>query len=93
MTLALRCILLVALAVALAACGTRSGSLAVRGLAPLHVNDAGESTPVQVRVFQLKKADRFQAASVEALWRDHRAVLGDADAELFLQQFYRTQQA
>lgn len=81
MTLALRQIMPFCLAgiiaLTLTACGSRSGSLSVRGLAPLHVNEAGESTPVQVRVFQLKKADRFQAASVEALWRDHRSVLGD----------------
>ena len=57
-------------------CG-RSGSVALRGVKPLHVNEAGESTPVTVRIYLLKRSERFAAATVEQIWTDAEGVLGD----------------
>ncbi|MDA3960408.1 MAG: type VI secretion system lipoprotein TssJ [Planctomycetota bacterium] len=56
---------------------SRSATVQVRGLAPLHVNDANESTPVNLRLYQLKRSDAFTAASVEDLWTKDREVLGE----------------
>jgi len=55
----------------------RTGSVQVRGVTPLHVNKAGESTPVNVRIYQLKRGDRFTAASFDSLWTDDRTTLGE----------------
>jgi len=50
----------------------------VRGVAPLNVNEQGESTPVGIRLFQLKDDARFKAATFEALWTDDvQALKGD----------------
>lgn len=69
---AIACLLLV-----LATGCSRSATVQMRGVAPLHVNDAGESTPVKVRIYQLTRGDRFAAATVEQLWTDAAATLGD----------------
>jgi type VI secretion system protein VasD len=55
---------------------TRSTTLQMRGVAPLNVNDAGESTPVDVRIFQLKDDGAFRRATFEKLWTDDKTVLG-----------------
>jgi type VI secretion system VasD/TssJ family lipoprotein len=55
----------------------RSAQVPLRGVKPLHVNEAGESTPVNVRIYQLKRSERFAAASVEEVWTDAAKVLGD----------------
>src|SRR3954463_10442884 len=66
-------LLLAGLAIALSGCGVLTAH--VRGLAPLNPNDYGESTPVDVRFYQLRRAERFRAASVEQLWTAADAAL------------------
>jgi type VI secretion system VasD/TssJ family lipoprotein len=51
----------------LAACGGPS-YVRVRGVSPLNVNDSNESTPVDVRLYQLKDDGRFTRARVEELF-------------------------
>jgi type VI secretion system VasD/TssJ family lipoprotein len=48
----------------------------VRGLVPLNLNDTGESTPVDVRFYQLKDAAAFKRATFEKLWTEDEKVLG-----------------
>ena len=55
---------------------SRSATLQVRGLAPLNLNDAGESTPVDVRIYQLKDDGAFKRATFEKLWTEDEKVLG-----------------
>lgn len=49
----------------------------VRGLRPLNLNDAGESTPVNVRFYQLADNRKFQEAAFEDLWVKDEEVLGE----------------
>ena len=49
----------------------------VRGIAPLNVNDTNESTPVDVRFYQLAATERFEKAPFEALWLDAAKELDD----------------
>ena len=67
---------LVASALLLTGCGgpDRVG-LQVQGLEPLNVNEQHESTPVDVRFYQLRSDARFRAATVEQLWTDDKNVL------------------
>ena len=56
-----------ALAASLAACGG-SDYVRVRGVSPLNVDGSNASTPVDIRVYQLKDDGRFTRARVEDLW-------------------------
>ncbi|MBA3709447.1 MAG: type VI secretion system lipoprotein TssJ [Planctomycetes bacterium] len=60
----------------LAGAGAGCGSISVyaRGVSPLNVNDHEESTPVDVRFYQLRRDARFRTASFDQLW------LSDSDA-------------
>lgn len=49
----------------------------VRGIAPLNVNDTNESTPVDVRFYQLGATARFEKAPFDALWMDAAKELDD----------------
>lgn len=49
----------------------------VRGITPLNVNDTNESTPVDVRFYQLAATARFEKAPFEALWLDAAKELED----------------
>ncbi|MBI4565367.1 MAG: type VI secretion system lipoprotein TssJ [Planctomycetes bacterium] len=60
----------------LAGCGGPK-ALLVRGMDPLNVNERGESTPVQVRIYFLKGQQRFVSAPYEDLWVKDKEVLGD----------------
>jgi type VI secretion system VasD/TssJ family lipoprotein len=62
------------LAVLLAGCSARTAQ--IRGIAPLNQNDAGESTPVDVRFYSLRGDQQFQRAAFESLWVDASKVLG-----------------
>jgi type VI secretion system protein VasD len=53
-----------------------TATLQVRGVAPLNLNDAGESTPVDVRIYQLKDDAAFKRATFEKLWTEDEKVLG-----------------
>ena len=55
---------------------TDSATLQMRGVAPLNLNDAGESTPVDVRIYQLKNDAAFKRATFETLWTEDKKVLG-----------------
>lgn len=72
-------VVLAATALVLTGCGgpDRVG-LQVQGLEPLNVNEQHESTPVDVRFYQLRSDARFRAATVEQLWTDDKKVL-DSD--------------
>ena len=66
-----------ALAAFLAACGG-PGYVRVRGVASLNVDDSNASTPVDIRVYQLKDDGRFTRARVEDLWtKDKEVLAGD----------------
>jgi type VI secretion system VasD/TssJ family lipoprotein len=60
----------------LAACGGPAG-LYVRGVKPMNENDRQESTPVDIRIFQLRDEARFTNATVDDLWTKAREVLGE----------------
>jgi type VI secretion system protein VasD len=66
---------LLAMVVLFAGC-SRSATIQVRGLAPLNLNDTGESTPVDVRIYQLKDDAAFKRATFEKLWTEDEKVLG-----------------
>ncbi len=55
---------------------SRTATLQLRGLAPLNLNDTGESTPVDVRIYQLKDDASFRRATFEKLWTEDEKVLG-----------------
>ena len=59
----------------LAGC-SQTATMQVRGLVPLNLNDTGESTPVDVRFYQLKDATAFKRATFEKLWTEDEKVLG-----------------
>ena len=56
--------LLILLVGCLVGCSS-SATLQMRGVAPLNLNDAGESTPVDVRIYQLKNDAAFKRATFE----------------------------
>lgn len=70
------CASFLALIVLLVGC-SRTATLQVRGVAPLNLNDAGESTPVDVRIYQLKDDGAFKRATFEKLWTEDEKVLGE----------------
>ena len=51
--------------------------LRVRGVAPLNLNEANESVPVDVRIYQLKDDARFARAKAEDLWVKPKEVLAE----------------
>ena len=67
-------LILVVAGVLLAGCG--SASARVRGVAPLNLNDNNESTPVDVRFFQLADDGAFRRVTFDALWVDAGKALG-----------------
>lgn len=69
------CAPFLALLILLVGC-SRSATLQMRGVAPLNLNDAGESTPVDVRIYQLKNDAAFKRATFETLWTEDKKVLG-----------------
>jgi len=60
----------------LAACGGPS-SLYYRGVKPMNENERKESNSVDVRIYQLKDDARFNQATIEKLWTDDKAALGE----------------
>ena len=71
-----RCSLIgAALALSLAGCGGPS-PLNVRAVAPVNLNEQGESLPVRLRIYELKDRSQFLAASFNDLWLDDRKALG-----------------
>jgi len=73
----IRALVVIACLAFLAVGCSRSAAVKVRGVAPLHVNDAGESTPVKLRIYQLKRGDKFAAATVDEVWTNAAGALGD----------------
>lgn len=55
-------------------CGARVAQ--VRGVAPLNRNPLGESTPVDVRFYALRRDQAFAAAGFAQLWTDPARSLG-----------------
>jgi len=60
----------------LSGCGSTL-TLQMRGIAPLNLTDADESTPVDARIYQLKNDARFRNAVVDQLWTKDKATLGE----------------
>src|ERR1043165_214565 len=60
----------------LAACGGPS-SLYYRGVKPMNENERKESNSVDIRIYQLKDDARFNQATIDKLWGDDKAALGD----------------
>jgi len=60
----------------LAACGGPV-KLQVRGIKPLNENDRKESTPVDVRLYQLKDNARFDRATIVDLWTKDKETLAE----------------
>jgi type VI secretion system VasD/TssJ family lipoprotein len=56
--------------------GCSSATLQVRGVAPLNLNEAAESTPVDVRFYQLRDDAALKRAPFEKLWTEDEKVLG-----------------
>ena len=69
-------VVLCAAMAALVACGGPS-KIYVKGVKPLNENERKESTPVDVRLYQLKDDSRFNQAAIDKLWTDDKTVLGD----------------
>ncbi len=69
----------IAIAATLALLGACGGpkSVYVKGLKPLNENDRKESTPVDLRIYQLKDDARFKQAPVENLWVKPKEALGE----------------
>ncbi len=65
----------VGLALSLVGCGGPS-PLNVRAVAPVNLNEQGESLPVRLRIYELKDRSSFLAASFNDLWLDDRKALG-----------------
>ena len=59
----------------LAACGGPT-SIYVKGVKPLNENEQKESTPVDIRIYQLKDDARFKQAPIENLWTKGKEALG-----------------
>jgi type VI secretion system VasD/TssJ family lipoprotein len=64
------------LTIFLAACGGPLG-IYTRGVKPMNENERQESTPVDLRIYQLRDDARFANASVDDLWIKARDVLGE----------------
>ena len=72
-----RAILLMVLAMTLlAGCGSTT-SLRVHGISPLNKNEAGESTPVDVRIYMLRDDRKFTSAPFDQLWTSEKDALGN----------------
>ena len=71
-----RCSSVACLVAATLVAGCGSASAWVRGVAPLNRNEANESTPVDVRFYQLANEDAFVRATFESLWVDASKALG-----------------
>lgn len=64
-----------------------SGStvLRIQGIAPLNLNEAGESTPVEVRIYMLKDNTKFDQAPFDQIWTAEKDALGgDISGEVVL---------
>ncbi len=77
MTLRSTCLLLLLLTALVVTGCSRTATLQVRGTAPLNLNEAGESTPVDVRIYQLKSDVNFRKAAFEKLWTKDKEALGE----------------
>ncbi len=69
-------VILAAALACLAACGGPV-KLQVRGIKPLNENDRKESTPVDIRVYQLKDNARFERATIDSLWMKDKETLAE----------------
>jgi len=68
-------LLLVACLAFLAGCAGPT-TIYVRGVEPLNVNDKNESTPVDIRLFQVKYDAAFMSKAFEQLWENKGEILG-----------------
>lgn len=71
----LACVLVLA---ALAGCGRPSVKVALSSAASLNLNEAKESLPVVLRIYQLSEDGPFRNAEFPDLWKKDLATLGDS---------------
>lgn len=69
-------IILAALALLGPACGGPT-AIYTRGVKPMNENDRKESNSVAIRIYYLKDDARFNQATVDKLWTDHKGALAD----------------
>ncbi len=62
--------------VLLAGCGGPT-VLRVKGVKPMNENELKESTPVDIRIFQLKDDARFKQAPIDNLWTKAKEALSE----------------
>ena len=71
-----KALILAALAVLGPACGGPT-AIYTRGVKPMNENDRKESNSVAIRIYYLKDDARFNQATVDKLWTDHKGALAD----------------
>lgn len=68
-------VLIVVLLCGLCACSPRQLEVQVQGLQPMHLNDYGESTSVNVRFYQLKHDGKFRDGVFDEIWTKPKVAL------------------
>ena len=63
----------VAVAALVPGCGSALKDISYRGTPPLNVNEKGENTPVKVRLYFLKKPDKFTSSAWGDLYSEAKA--------------------
>jgi type VI secretion system VasD/TssJ family lipoprotein len=77
----MRCLLLTFCFAALTGCASTTLTLEFIAIEPVNLASAdaeGKSRVVDVRIFQLKDDAKFSSATVESIWSDAEAALGDS---------------
>lgn len=72
MKISVLCLLLLVLA----GCATTT-TVRVQGVPPLNLNETGESTPVDVRIYWLKDDRKFMSVPFDQLWTSEKDALGN----------------
>lgn len=76
---AILCLALLTALGSFTACAS-SVTIYVRGVAPLNMNEEGESLPVAIRIYQFldeETAKKFKTEPFETIWTDDATALGD----------------
>ena len=68
-------VLFAVLMTCLCSCSPRQLEVQVQGLQPLHVNEYGESTSVNVRFYQLKHDGKFRDGLFDEIWTKPKTAL------------------
>lgn len=74
----IRGLLVVLLSTFAFACSTPQMELGLSSAADLNMNNADESLPVVVNIYQLTDAKAFEKATFNELWKDDQGILGNS---------------